>query len=85
MDPRAYLTELGYSADDINAMLSDEKQSKLISATAKNLRRSQIRARRRCSRESGNGNLLGTEDTGTAGFGQPPECRAEKARRSRRS
>ena len=35
MDPRAYLTELGYSAEDINAMLSDEKQAKLISATAK--------------------------------------------------
>ncbi len=35
MDPRAYLTELGYSAEDINAMLSDEKQARLITATAK--------------------------------------------------
>ena len=35
MDPRAYLTELGYSAEDISAMLSDEKQAKLITAAAK--------------------------------------------------
>lgn len=35
MDPRAYLTELGYSAEDITAMLADEKQSKLIAAAAK--------------------------------------------------
>lgn len=35
MDPRAYLTELGYSNDDIAAMLADDKQAKLIAATAK--------------------------------------------------
>lgn len=35
MDPRAYLTELGYTAEDIAAMLADEKQAKLITAAAK--------------------------------------------------
>jgi hypothetical protein len=35
MEPRAYLTELGYSAEDIAAMLADEKQSKLITSAAK--------------------------------------------------
>jgi hypothetical protein len=34
MDPRAYLTELGYSAEEISAMLSDAKQAKLITAAA---------------------------------------------------
>lgn len=35
MDPKAYLAELGYSNEDITAMLADEKQSKLITAAAK--------------------------------------------------
>jgi hypothetical protein len=35
MDPRAYLAELGYSKEDIDAMMSDAKQAKLIAATAK--------------------------------------------------
>lgn len=35
MDPRAYLTELGYTAEEITAMLSDEKQVKLITHAAK--------------------------------------------------
>lgn len=35
MDPRAYLTELGYTAEDISAMLADEKQAKLITHAAK--------------------------------------------------
>lgn len=35
MEPRAYLTELGYSKEDIDAMLADEKQTKLITAAAK--------------------------------------------------
>ena len=35
MDPRAYLTELGYTAEEIAAMLADEKQTKLITAAAK--------------------------------------------------
>ena len=35
MDPKAYLAELGYSNEDITAMLADEKQSKLIAHAAK--------------------------------------------------
>jgi hypothetical protein len=35
LDPRAYLTELGYSAEDIAGMLGDEKQAKLIAHAAK--------------------------------------------------
>jgi hypothetical protein len=35
MDPKEYLTELGYSNEDITAMLTDEKQLKLITAAAK--------------------------------------------------
>ena len=35
MDPKAYLAELGYSNEDIVAMLADEKQSKLIAHAAK--------------------------------------------------
>lgn len=35
MDGKAYLAELGYSNEDINAMLADEKQAKLISSAAK--------------------------------------------------
>ena len=35
MDSKAYLAELGYSNEDITAMLADEKQAKLITHAAK--------------------------------------------------